>query len=757
MSFSWEIKTKGFGPFATQSTGTIKRDQPRACAKVAIYSANGQGKTCLSRLFRAAEVGVDALNDSNITQGQNVGAFEFRTRDSSGDSASETTLHIDKRRGALATINDNTGLLFHVFNSDYVKLNLEAVSYSPSGQIDGYIVGKDNIDVSDKKKSLSNLFEEGKGKRDEIVAAIEQGQASLVDLGVSRATNEFKSMTVEEICSLPVSSNDYDEKVAEYVVLRDLPDNLEQLNALEFQPPHIDYASFHQTLTTPYSRASFTDEFLADVSSKIGFVTEGMRLTGDGNECPFCGQEYKDDARKLLHMYGEYLDGQEARIINSLISMETTLDALRSAYVQLMSAHVTLVREYDRRKMGFADFKESMLSDLPAIEVLDELIRQVKAVIGEKRQDITRTFDDVPVSILSDFLDGVSREVTAVNEKVSGINAATQRTRRLKTDLRKALCIEMSRKIRLEQDNAIRQRSDIAKRYSALRAEIQADEAHSRRPKRDAVAETFELLLRRMFGEKYTFDRERFSILFGQNALDTEAEQILSDGEKSVVAFCYYIASTYELFDDEDDRQRIFFIIDDPISSLDYHCVYSVAQTIKNLGTLFGMANKNQRFLVMTHNSAFFNMLCRNKIVEASYALHDGCYKQVKHNGITHYDMHLRDINAVYQGGAATHTTGNSIRQIIEGIWHFDDPTVDNLASYLSMPQCSDLASCDYIYLLCNDESHGAAATELDPPIDEDGMRRACAAVLRHINRRFPGQLKASGIVFDESADAATN
>lgn len=752
MSFSWEIKIKGFGPFATQSTGTVNRDQQRARAKVAIYSANGQGKTCISRVFRAVEVGADALTDTNVTQGQNEGTFEFKTRDASGDVASEATLSVVKHRGAVATISDSTNLLYHVFNSDYVRLNLVDVSYSPSGKIDGYIVGKDNIDVTDKKARLQALFDEGNERKVAIQAGISRAQNELVGLGVSRSTTEFRNMTYEAICSLPLTDNAYDEKVAEYSVLKDIPDDIAQLNELRFQAPQINLVSLEQTLAAEYTRALFTDEFLADIVGKMGFVTEGMRLSGDGNKCPFCGQNYDDDARKLLHMYGEYLDGQEATIVNGLRAVETQLEALQTEYVRLSSVQLSLVRGYDGRKMGFADHKDTTLPELPAIDILSELIRQIRALIGEKCQDISRPLDGMPIKELGQFIIDANQVVTEINEMVASMNATTQRTRRLKTELRRALCVEMSKRVRSEHDADIQRRNEIARDFRTLQEEISADEARSKRPKRDAVADMFESLLRRMFGNKYTFDKERFCILFGQNAMQEEAEQILSDGEKSVVAFCFYVASTYELFSDEDDAQRLFFVIDDPISSLDYHCVYNVAQTIKDLGGLFGIQGKNLRFLVMTHNSAFFNMLCRNKIVDASYSLHDGSYQQVKHNGITHYDEHLRDINTVFQGGAITHTTGNSIRQVIEGIWHFDDPTVDNLADYLNQPQCSDLASCDYLYLLCNDQSHGAASAELDPPIDDAGMRRACETVLRHVNQRFPGQLKASEITFVEQA-----
>jgi hypothetical protein len=757
MSFSWEIKVKGFGPFTKQSIGKISRDQPRARAKVAIYSGNGQGKTCLSRMFRAVEVGKNTLTDSNITQNLKKGSFEFVIRDSSGAATSQSSLRVDKRRGNLAEVNNDTNLLFHVFNSDYVKLNLEAVSYSPSGKIDGFIVGKENIDVTGKRKRLDELLTDGNAKKDEIQVAIKQAQDKLVELGVNRLISEFKDMTYDSICSLPVTGNTYDEKVAEYKVLKDLPNDLAQLEALHFQPSQTDYLSLRQTIATPYSCASFTDEFLAEVSSRISFITDGMRLSDDGNKCPFCGQEYDDDAHKLLYEYSKYLDSREASIAKELRSTEAQLDELRAAYVQLISSHVALVKEYEGRKPGFANFKDTSLDNLPAIECLDNLIQQVKTLIGQKSQDISAALDDSPVGALTDLLASINQGVASINEMINSLNATTKDIKKSRTELCKSLCKEMAKKIRAETDNLIHQQSEIEEKCSTIQSEIQVDEARSRRPKRDAVAGMFETLLRRMFGDKYTFDKEHFRILFGTNMQDSQVGQILSDGEKSIVAFCHYVASTYELFSDEEDVQKLFFVIDDPISSLDYHYVYNVVQTIKSLGDLFEIQSKNQRFLVMTHNCAFFNMLRRNKIVEIGYIMHNGGYEQVKHNGITHYDEHLRDINAVLQGGVITHTIGNSIRQVIEGIWHFDDPTADNLSEYLSTPQCKDLLECDYIYLLCNDLSHGAASAELDLPIDEEGMRRACSAIFSHIKRRFPGQLKASGIAFEGQAIEATS
>ena len=72
-----------------------------------------------------------------------------------------------------------------------------------------------------------------------------------------------------------------------------------------------------------------------------------------------------------------------------------------------------------------------------------------------------------------------------------------------------------------------------------------------------------------------------------------------------------------------------------------------------------------------------------------------------------------------------------------------------NLFEYLNSSDCSELDGCEFIFLLCNDQSHGASALEYDLPVDEDGIKRACSAVLQLINRRFPGQLIAAGIEVD--------
>ncbi len=52
----------------------------------------------------------------------------------------------------LPIVYDDTGLILHVFNSEYVKENLESVRYKPEDKVSGFILGKVNIDLSKEKE-----------------------------------------------------------------------------------------------------------------------------------------------------------------------------------------------------------------------------------------------------------------------------------------------------------------------------------------------------------------------------------------------------------------------------------------------------------------------------------------------------------------------------------------------------------------------------------------------------------------------------
>lgn len=113
MGFIWEIKVKGFGPFANEAGGTLNLSKSRT----AVYAGNGQGKSCISRLFRAAEAGTPSLRASSITRGMRSGKFEFAIKTA---EKPDLILNISMTTNGITKVVNGTDYIFHVFNSDYI-------------------------------------------------------------------------------------------------------------------------------------------------------------------------------------------------------------------------------------------------------------------------------------------------------------------------------------------------------------------------------------------------------------------------------------------------------------------------------------------------------------------------------------------------------------------------------------------------------------------------------------------------------------
>jgi len=99
--------------------------------KTAIYANNGSGKTFISRMFRLIDDPESDKINKLITFGQTSGDFEFSLTNNSDIKSLSLSLSEDNT----PIINNQSGYIFHTFNSDYVKENIEALGYRPDGDI----------------------------------------------------------------------------------------------------------------------------------------------------------------------------------------------------------------------------------------------------------------------------------------------------------------------------------------------------------------------------------------------------------------------------------------------------------------------------------------------------------------------------------------------------------------------------------------------------------------------------------------------
>ena len=111
-------------------------------------------------------------------------------------------------------------------------------------------------------------------------------------------------------------------------------------------------------------------------------------------------------------------------------------------------------------------------------------------------------------------------------------------------------------------------------------------------------------------------------LVYQDRALIENTDYVLSDGEKSILAFCFFLANIHGVVENESDYNRLFLVIDDPVSSMDFNYVYNVAQAIRNIKKEPEIGRI--RYLVLTHNMEFMSILVRNKIVSKKFLLSDG-------------------------------------------------------------------------------------------------------------------------------------
>ncbi len=107
---------------------------------------------------------------------------------------------------------------------------------------------------------------------------------------------------------------------------------------------------------------------------------------------------------------------------------------------------------------------------------------------------------------------------------------------------------------------------------------------------------------------------EDYRIVLNSDVLEnSKAEMILSDGEKTTLAFAYFLARL-KLFYKKEDLKDLVVVIDDPISSLDEQRIYNTSDIVAKINQeLAGEALKDEedkaQVFVLTHNHTFMARL----------------------------------------------------------------------------------------------------------------------------------------------------
>ncbi|EDP2711878.1 AAA family ATPase, partial [Campylobacter jejuni] len=607
--------------------------------RIALYAMNGSGKTFISRAFRLAEMQNTAEQNSMIDKVNDIVSFDsnnakIQLHIKNLKNQDQFDLDVELTRDKFPRFNQKIWYIFHVFNSDYILENIQSRQYEVNGNIDGYIIGKENIDLNDEKAKRSILEEQEKDLKKKINNKIQEGLKELTDLKISPRLKEYQNITfdniVEDIEQGFYNSLNFSSLANEY---KNISSDIEEYKDIEnIDCVGIDDVSFLSEIQTKlekeYSKSNFAEDFLEKMKSKKNFIELGVNnIKEDNSNCPFCEQKLDDNARDLINKYNEFLDAEETKLLKFIECSKSNLYNFSNQIKSDIEKSKNIQADYDRLKVLFKQKELDSLQNIKTeeIELLHNMINAICLALENKSKDITQVIS------IKDYIEGIKKyidttiEVVQYNNKlIASINSLKNNSKDYVKELKIKICQAKMLEIKNIAQGEIEDYKNNIISLKELNESILAKQEKAKKSKKEEFIKTFSMLLDVFFQGKYSFSKSDFCLtLNNAHKLKNKTTKVLSDGEKSIIAFCHYIAESHIKISQADEYKKIFFIIDDPMSSMDYHYVYSVSSVIRDLQN-YVPSVETVRFLILTHNVDFYNMLIKNKITKDNFILENG-------------------------------------------------------------------------------------------------------------------------------------
>lgn len=427
---------------------------------------------------------------------------------------------------------------------------------------------------------------------------------------------------------------------------------------------------------------------LAPLVAELGnadWVARGQAYTHK-DQCPFCQQglppDFRDELARLLE--GER-KAKVDRIALLVQNYAAQLDALE------LRAQ-TILADPDAKEAGvelaWAQTRAAFGATLTAM-------RQKEAQPGEA------------VSIAPVNVDALVEAQAKLNALITDFNSRI-RDRRGERDRVKAMLFQVMRAERADayahhdallvplQDAEMQAKASLNEMWQerdALNTELR----DLRRLQKgvDASIDAINDRLRSLGITAFSIDRkageDRVYCLARPRAASSETKS-LSEGEKTLIAFLYFMESLRGSHDENEsvDPRRTIAVIDDPISSLSQNYVYDIATMIhRELAKPEGRTQLVKQVVVLTHNLFFFHELIRQHTKNLAKAHnHCGLLRVVKnaHSEVealdptkllNDYDVWWQVLRDAKDGKIPTQIVPNAMRNILEQFFTFTTGSSD--------------------------------------------------------------------------------
>lgn len=427
---------------------------------------------------------------------------------------------------------------------------------------------------------------------------------------------------VDDICK--VSKNKF--KVQEDT-LTNLEKDFDELNEAmkefddlkEMELPK-DYQTIKDKLKSSFSfdidkEAGQVSKEIKEHISKVGreFIEKGIELQKEmpDNACPFCKQEIINN---IIQAYTSYFNKSIEQFKQDSLEVSGTLKKILEQW-NIKEILQSFERFEPFMKKDFSTNKESLKNALEQIKVLlEKLQKEVGKKGGVKNE---KEFQEIDKK-LSENYEKLQKCVNETRNILNQKKEQKEKLEKLKTDLKEARIKKAKhdsydwQKSKREAERKLSVLNCRHERLNRLLEKIDKKLKELYDQKRPDI-ETINNYLKALNLPKYSLDKD-YRIVLNSDALEnSEAKIILSDGEKTTLAFAYFLARL-KLFYKKEDLKKLVVVIDDPISSLDEQRIYNTTCLVAKINQELArekLSNEEYKaqVFVLTHNHTFMARL----------------------------------------------------------------------------------------------------------------------------------------------------
>jgi len=592
-----------------------------------IYGRNYSGKTLLARIFRCIEKG-------ELHKHYYDGDFTIISYD--GNTIAQNNLTEFQ--------NENQ---IRVYNTDFVKENLSWL-HNEDGSIKPFtILGSKNVELDTKIKAIEEklgnveekkglLFEnfENENKYNEKHKKLTEKRNGLESKLKSKANDKIK---VDSNLFLPTTAkktyniNDIQgdietvqDDLESYIFNKNQVEEKKKLLSEKSQPSIEKVAETKPNFEKCYPQAKellsrqikpnkpITD--LINDSLLQEWVRQGIdKHKGKREKCGFCGGVLPPDLwEKLDAHFSKESEDLRKEIETQIQSLEKAKQNLYD-FLKLKkdSFYSSFYLKFDELFKSWTDLTKDYSSNL------DKLTKELKS----REQDIFKARTLTEINDVSENLLALIKEFNLlIDENNLKTNTLAKDQQKNRYDLRLSEVAQFVKDIdfkkkREEIEKLEKETVTLEQEKNSKQSEINILNENKRALEAEAKdeskgAELVNQHLSNFFGHdelKLVAEGETPNMKFKITRENIDANN-LSEGECSLISFCYFIARMEDEMKDEFNNSKLIIYIDDPVSSLDSNHIFFMFSMIESV---IAKPKKYGQLFISTHNLDFLKYLKR--------------------------------------------------------------------------------------------------------------------------------------------------